>query len=138
MGNPLSLGEIHLGEVVLDVGCGAGFDIFAASRLVGAAGKVYGIDLTPEMVERAKKSLIRSRISQVEIRVASSESIPFGDNTFDLVISNGVLNLSLWKETSLREITRVLKPNGRFQFADIVLKTDLPPDVVGNVGVWSQ
>ncbi len=138
VGNPLSLGEMRSGEIVLDVGCGAGFDVFAASRLVGAAGRVYGIDLTPEMVGRARKNLARAGVSRVGVGVASSENIPCRDDTFDLVISNGVLNLSPWKEASLREIYRVLKPNGRLQFADIVLKTDLPPEVAGNVQAWSQ
>ncbi|MCP4539928.1 MAG: methyltransferase domain-containing protein [Chloroflexi bacterium] len=135
VGNPFSLGDIYPGEMVLDVGCGAGFDAFTASRLVGAAGRVYGIDLSLDMVGCAKNVLTRSNI---EVQVASSESIPFCDDAFDLVISNGVLNLSPWKEESLREIYRVLKPSGRFQFADIVLKTDLPQEMAGNVVAWSQ
>ncbi len=126
VGNPFTLGPINLGETIIDVGCGAGFDLFYASRMVGQAGKVCGIDLTSEMVEKAKLNLKHYSVSNYDVQIAGVESVPYEDSTFDVAISNGVLNLSPLKEKSFREIYRVLKPNGRLQFADIVLKEDSP------------
>ncbi len=122
VGNPFTLGPVNDGETVLDVGCGAGFDLIVASRLAGQKGKVCGIDLTPEMVEKAGENLKQYGVVNYQVQVGAAESIPYDDNTFDVVISNGVLNLSPLKGTSFREIHRVLKPNGRLQFADIVLR----------------
>jgi SAM-dependent methyltransferase len=126
VGNPFTLGPINLGETIIDVGCGAGFDLFYASRMVGQTGKVCGIDLTSEMVEKAKLNLKHYSVSNYDVQIAGVESVPYKDSTFDVAISNGVLNLSPLKEKSFREIYRVLKPNGRLQFADIVLKEDSP------------
>lgn len=138
VGNPFSLGPIKPGETILDVGCGAGIDLIVASRLVGSAGQVRGIDLTAGMIERAQVNLTRAEVDNGEVRLAGSEAIPYGDGTFDVVISNGVLNLSPLKEQSFREIYRVLKPNGRLQFADIVLKEDLPEEVANSLEAWSD
>ena len=138
VGNPFSLGQISPGEAVLDIGCGAGFDILVSSRLVGLTGRVCGIDFTPEMVACAQSNLRRAGVSNVEVRLASSEVIPYDDSTFDVVISNGVLNLSPYKEKSFQEIFRVLRTDGRFQFADIVLNEDLPPEVADSADAWSQ
>ena len=138
VGNPFSLGEIRLGEAVLDVGCGAGFDIFCASRLVGTEGNVCGIDITPEMVEKAKANLVQAGVSNTEVQVGNSEDIPFDDNTFDVVTSNGVLNMSPLKKDTYREILRVLKPDGRLQFADLVLRGDLAPEDLESLDAWSQ
>lgn len=138
VGNPFSLGGIAKGETVLDAGCGAGFDLYVASRLVGAAGKVCGLDFTSEMVERARHNLSAAKVANQEIRVASLEEVPFGDSQFDVVISNGVLNLSPCKGKALQEIYRVLKAGGRFQFADVVLKEELPANMAGNAESWSQ
>ena len=124
VGNPFMLGPINKGETILDVGCGAGFDLIVASRMVGQNGKVCGIDLTPKMTEKAKNNLNQYGIQNYDIQIAGAESIPYPDNTFDVVTSNGVLNLSPLKEKSFREIYRVLRPRGRLQFADIVLKHD--------------
>ena len=137
VGNPFSLGEITLGQTVLDVGCGAGFDIYCSSKMVGLKGKVFGIDLTPEMVERARINLVLAGVSNAKVQVASSESIPFEDNSFDVVTSNGVLNLSPDKEKSFCEIYRVLKPGGRLQFADMVLKEELPLEEM-SAKAWSD
>lgn len=138
VGNPFSLGPINPGEVILDVGCGAGFDLIVASRFVGKTGRVCGIDLTPEMVERARMNLRRAGVSNGAVHLAGSEAIPYDDSTFDVVISNGVLNLSPLKERSFQEIYRVLKPNGRLQFADIVLKLDLPAEMINSLEAWSD
>ncbi len=138
VGNPFSLGAIGPGEAVLDVGCGAGFDLIVASRLAGPTGRISGIDLTPEMVERGEKNLSRTGVSNAEILLAGAEAIPYPDSTFDVVISNGALNLSPSKPQSFAEVFRVLKPGGRFQVADIVLKEGLPPDVACSLEAWSE
>lgn len=138
VGNPFALGSITAGEAVLDVGCGAGFDLILASRLVGPAGMLRGIDLSPEMVARAQQNVTHAGLSADKVVCASSEKIPYDDGTFDVVISNGVLNLSPLKEQTFREIHRVLKPNGRLQFADMVLREDLPPEVACSLEAWSD
>jgi arsenite methyltransferase len=138
VGNPLALGSIHSGEKILDIGCGAGLDMIWASRLTGPAGRVSGIDLTPEMVEKARANLVRAGASNANAVVAGSEALPYGDNTFDVVTSNGVLNLSPLKEQSLREIFRALRPGGRLQLADIVLNEDLPADIANSLDAWSD
>ena len=138
VGNPLALESDYAGKQVLDVGCGAGLDMILASRLVGPTGRVRGIDLTAEMVENARSNFVRAGATNANAVVAGSEAIPYDDNTFDVVISNGVLNLSPLKDRSLCEIFRVLKPGGRLQFADIVLKEDLPPDLANSLEAWSD
>jgi arsenite methyltransferase len=102
VGNPFSLGNILLGAIVLDFGCGAGFDLFVASRLVGENGRVCGIDLTEDMVLRAKENLPLAGITNFEVKKVDSETIPYDDHSFDVVISNGVINLSPRKEASLQ------------------------------------
>jgi len=138
VGNPFSLGEISPGEAVLDIGCGAGFDLYVASLLVGPKGRACGIDLTPEMVERAQSNLALANTINTEVQLSTSESIPYEDNSFDIVISNGVLNLSPLKEKSFDEIYRVIKPGGRLQFGDIVLKEGVEPPNVCNIDSWAQ
>lgn len=138
VGNPFSLGKIHRGETVLDVGCGAGFDMIVASYLVGPSGRVCGIDLTPAMLSRAQMNLKQLNISNAEVQLASSEEIPYNDGTFDVVISNGVLNLSLLKEKSFKEIYRVLKDHGRLQIADIILIDGQPQANACSIDAWSD
>jgi len=138
VGNPLALGAVGAGEVVLDVGCGAGFDVFVASGMVGAAGKVVGVDLTPEMISGAAASLGRVGAKNVEFHEGAAEEIPCADTSMDVVVSNGVLNLSPQKDRTFAEIYRVLKPGGRLQFADIVLDDTLPQETVGNLEAWSH
>jgi len=138
VGNPFSIGDIQPGSNVLDIGSGAGFDLYVAKRLIGNAGMVCGIDLTPEMVELAQRNLTESGMNNIEVVNVSSEKIPFNDNTFDTVISNGVVNLSPCKQELFQEIFRVLKNGGRFQFADVVLEKELPESLVGSAEAWSQ
>ncbi len=138
VGNPFSLGKIRPGDAILDFGCGAGFDLFVASKLVGESGRLCGIDLTEDMVVRAKDNLTLAGITNFEIKKVDSETIPYNDHSFDVVISNGVINLSPRKETSFREIYRVLKPGGCLQFADVVLENELPASMAVSAEAWSQ
>ena len=138
VGNPFSIAEIKQGSVVLDVGSGAGFDLVVASRLTGPGGQIYGVDLTKEMVDRANENLEKIGVSNVEILHVESEEIPFKDNMFDVVISNGVINLSPCKQDLFKEIHRVLKPGGQLQFADIVAKKKLPSTLTSSLESWSQ
>jgi arsenite methyltransferase len=138
VGNPFSLGEIKSGGTLLDYGCGAGFDLYAASRLAGDSGLVCGVDLTADMVERAAENLDAAGVTNYEVRKIDSEDIPYPDDFFDLAISNGVINLSPFKLACFREIYRVLKPGGRLQFADVVLERDLPAGMKGSPEAWSQ
>ena len=138
VGNPFALGALHSGEAVLDVGCGAGVDLLIAARLVGPNGRVCGLDLTPEMVEKARANLGQIGVPNAEVALGTVEAMPFKDGSFDVVISNGVLNLSPLKEHTYREIYRVLQPGGRLQFADIALREDLAPEIVGSLDAWSD
>ncbi|MEN8232844.1 MAG: methyltransferase domain-containing protein [Thermodesulfobacteriota bacterium] len=138
VGNPFSLGDIQPGNNVLDIGSGAGFDLYVARRLTAESGKVCGIDLTREMVGRARKNLAESGMDDIEVVHVSSEEIPYNDNTFDTVISNGVINLSPCKQELFQEIFRVLKNGGKLQFADVVLEKELPGTLAGSLEAWSQ
>lgn len=138
VGNPFSIGNIESENVVLDLGCGAGFDLFVASRLAGENGRVCGIDLTDQMVKRSQKNLTDERITNFEIKKVDSENIPYADATFDVVISNGVINLSPCKSKLFEEIYRVLKPGGSLQFADVVLDKEMPSHLSGSLEAWSQ
>jgi len=138
VGNPFSLGPIYPGEAVLDIGCGAGFDAFVAARMAGPEGRVEGVDVTPEMIARAESHLALLGLGNVRFRVAEAESLPFPDNSFQVVISNGVFNLTLDKEKALKEVHRVLAPGGRLMLADMVLVTPLPPEKESRVENWYQ
>jgi arsenite methyltransferase len=138
VGNPFVIDRIEKGSTVLDIGCGAGFDLYVASCLVGAHGKVFGVDLTEEMVDRARANLAAMQVLNAEVHLISSEQLPFADDTFDVVISSGVINLSPYKPRLFAEIYRILKRGGRLQFADIILEKELPPHLATNVESWSQ
>ena len=127
VGNPFSLGPVRVGESVLDLGCGAGFDTFVAAQHVGLEGHVVGIDLSPEMLAVARAGQVEAGFPQVEFSEAPVEALPFPDASFDIAISNGVLNLVPDKPAALREILRVLRPGGRLQACDIGLVGDRPP-----------
>lgn len=124
-GNPTALGEIKQGETVLDLGSGAGIDCFLASKKVGKKGKVIGIDMTEEMLERAKSNAKKYGFSNVEFRLGEIEALPVEDSSVDVIISNCVINLSPDKEKVFREARRVLKASGKMYVSDIVLLEEL-------------
>ncbi len=138
VGNPFSLGPLMPGETVLDIGCGAGVDTLVAARLVGPAGRAVGVDATADMIARARANLALAGFPNVSFEVAAAEALPFPDRQFDVVISNGVFNLTIDKEGALRGAYRVLKRGGRLMVADMVLVAELPPDQSDKVENWFQ
>ena len=138
VGNPFSISKIGPGSRILDIGCGAGFDLLVASESVGADGHVCGIDLSEEMIKQAEKLIEQYGKQSISLKHVASESIPYAVETFDYVISNGVFNLSPMKAKLFTEIFRVLKPGGTLQFADIVLMEERTPGTVINLEEWAQ
>lgn len=128
-GNPTALASLKEGEVILDLGSGAGFDCFLAANKVGLNGKVIGVDMTPEMVEKARSNAEKSGVKNVEFRLGEIENLPMADNSVDVVISNCVINLSTTKMKVFQEVYRVLKPSGRIAISDIALKKELPQKI---------
>jgi SAM-dependent methyltransferase len=138
VGNPFNAGPIHQGEDILDIGCGAGFDAFVAAKITGPRGRVIGIDVTEEMIEKANGNLILLGLNNVSFEKGEAEELPFQDELFDVVISNGAFNLTLDKEKALKEAFRVIKPKGRLMIADMVLVSPLPPERAGKIENWYQ
>jgi len=138
VGNPCSIQPIPAGCVVVDIGCGCGFDCYVASRAIGSSGHVTGIDITEAMVVRARENMAVLDASNVEILHGNGIDMPIEDTFADVVISNGVFNLAPDKELLFAEIFRILKPGGRLQFADIILVRELPPDLAASAESWSQ
>ena len=137
MGNPFVFGDLAPGEVVVDVGCGAGFDTLLAANDVGPAGRVIAVDMTAEMRERASESSRALGFSHVDIRAGFAEELPVADEVADVVISNGVVNLCPDKQAVFREMFRVLKPGGRIQVGDILVHQEVPQEAKDDIELWS-
>ncbi|HMC57281.1 MAG TPA: arsenite methyltransferase [Gemmatimonadaceae bacterium] len=135
-GNPTALAQLNEGETVLDLGSGGGIDVLLSARRVGPTGKVYGLDMTDEMLALANDNKHKAGATNVEFLRGEIESIPLPDSSVDVIISNCVINLSSDKAQVLREAFRVLKPGGRFAVSDVVVRGETPPDVRRNMELW--
>ncbi len=131
-GNPVALSNIKEGDTVLDLGSGAGFDVFLAAKRVGASGKVIGVDMTPEMIDKAKANAEKYNYTNTEFKLGEIENLPIEDNSIDIIISNCVINLSPNKLTVFTEASRVLKQNGKMYVSDIVLLSPLSDEQLAN------
>jgi ubiquinone/menaquinone biosynthesis C-methylase UbiE len=138
VGNPISLGEPQPGQTVLDLGCGAGFDTLLAAQRVGTSGEIIGVDMTPEMIAKARCAAESLGVMNIEFLLGEIEALPLADSSVDLAISNGVFNLCPDKPRVLSEIFRVLKTGGRLQMADILLEPHVTPEAVASKCSWSD
>jgi arsenite methyltransferase len=135
-GNPTALLNLGEGETVLDLGSGGGIDVLLSARRVGSTGKVYGLDMTDDMLALARENQRRAGVTNVEFLKGAIESIPLPDQSVDVVISNCVINLSADKDAVLREAFRVLKPGGRFAVSDVVVRGEVPAEIRRHMELW--
>ena len=135
-GNPVALASLKGGEIVLDLGSGAGFDCFLAANKVGKKGKVIGVDMTPEMIEKARNNARKGNYERVEFRLGEIENLPVADNSVDVIISNCVINLAPDKERVFQEAYRVLKTGGRLMISDMVLLKELPDAIKNSIEAY--
>jgi SAM-dependent methyltransferase len=135
-GNPTALVQLEPGQTVLDLGSGGGIDVLLSAKRVGPAGKVYGLDMTGEMLALARENQRKAGATNVEFLEGTIEAIPLPDNSVDVIISNCVINLSSDKDAVLREAFRVLKPGGRFAVSDVIVRGDVPDDIRRNMELW--
>jgi len=135
--NPFSLGALRPHEHALDIGCGAGMDTLVAAQMVGADGTVTGIDMTPAMVAKARRSVAETGLANVTIVEGSAEELPFESASFDVVISNGVIDLIPDKDAVFSEIARVLRPGGRIQLADVTIRRPVSEEGKRNIDLWT-
>jgi len=133
-GNPTALASLRSGEVVVDLGSGAGFDSFLAARAVGPTGRVIGVDMTDAMLEKARENARKVDLTNVDFRKGTIEELPIEGESVDVIISNCVINLSPEKDRVFREAFRVLRPGGRLMISDIVLERPLPPEIAEDIG----
>jgi len=136
-GNPFAVGELREGEKVVDIGCGAGIDSLVAALKVGPTGKVVGVDLTPEMVAKARLGAAQMGLKNVDFRIGFAETLPVPDNWADVIISNGVVNLVPDKRGLFKEMLRVLKPGGRLQIGDIIVQEEVPQESIDDIDLWT-
>lgn len=137
VGNPVRGAMLRAGEVVIDLGCGGGIDTILAARAVGPGGTAIGLDLLPEMLDVAARNAAAAGVTNVRWLQGGMESIPLPDASVDVVVSNGVVNLSPRKSRVFAEMYRILRPGGRFSLADIVLDDDLPPEIATDPAAWA-
>lgn len=135
--NPFALGTLERGEIVLDIGSGAGTDSLVAAQMVGSQGRVTGIDMTPEMLAKARAAAAEMDATNVEFVEGEAETLPFEDGSFDVVISNGVIDLVPDKDAVFSEIHRVLRPRGRIQIADVTIQNPVSEEGRRNIDLWT-
>jgi arsenite methyltransferase len=135
--NHFVLGGLNPGETVLDLGCGAGTDLLIAAQMVGPEGRAIGVDMTPEMLRRARESANGMGLANVELHESLIESLPLDDESVDVVISNGVIDLVPDKDAVFAEIDRVLRPGGRMQVADVIIHTEVSEDARKRIDLWT-
>ena len=137
VGNPFKMGRLPAGATVIDLGSGAGMDCLLAARQVGPGGRVIGFDMTDAMLERARAAAVQADLSNVKFEKADIADLPIEDNSVDVVISNGVINLAPDKPAIFKELYRVVRPGGRLQFTDIVIENELSEDARNDIDLWT-